>query len=372
MTVAARSCRTRTSSLRPRPRRRVDRAERADRAAAGSGERNAEVGDDPELADRGAVPHERVGAGVLDHAAAAATGSRAGRRSGRAGSPACEPHGCFGPTQLAKWSWSSSTTVISATGTSSSEAASRVARSNSSRAAASYRCVERGRRVAPVRTPCGGRGCAMAELLPENTLARLSSGDVPEGDALHRAALRLQPLVGQRLEVESPNPRAQATQVAPRVDGRVLESVEAVGKNLLLRFEGGLVVRSHLRMTGRWRIEPRGKARTRAAVARAPRRDARGRALERAGADARDAESPAARPGRARGRSSTSTAAVARLRGAGDLWLGEALQDQRLVAGIGNMWMAEALWSIRVSPWVRVRDVDDDVLARRRRARPGG
>ena len=31
-----------------------------------------------------------------------------------------------------------------------------------------------------------------------------------------------------------------------------LERVEAVGKNLLLGFEGGLVVRSHLRMTGRW------------------------------------------------------------------------------------------------------------------------
>ena len=39
---------------------------------------------------------------------------------------------------------------------------------------------------------------------------------VPEGDALHRAALRLQPLVGQRLEVESPNPRGQATGVARR------------------------------------------------------------------------------------------------------------------------------------------------------------
>ncbi len=54
--------------------------------------------------------------------------------------------------------------------------------------------------------------------------------------------------------------------------------------------------------------------------------------------------------------------AVARLRGAGDLWLGEALQDQRLVAGIGNMWMAEALWSVRASPWLRVRDAEDDVL----------
>ena len=85
---------------------------------------------------------------------------------------------------------------------------------------------------------------------------------MPEGDSVHRAARRLQPLVGQRLEVESPNPRAQATGIAPRIDGRVLESVEAVGKNLLLRFEDGIVVRSHLRMTGRWQLEPRGKPRT--------------------------------------------------------------------------------------------------------------
>ncbi|MFN2624398.1 MAG: DNA-formamidopyrimidine glycosylase family protein, partial [Chthoniobacterales bacterium] len=46
------------------------------------------------------------------------------------------------------------------------------------------------------------------------------------------------------------------------LDGRLLESVEAVGKNLLLHFEGGLVLRSHLRMTGRWRVEPRGARRT--------------------------------------------------------------------------------------------------------------
>ena len=55
-------------------------------------------------------------------------------------------------------------------------------------------------------------------------------------------------------------------------------------------------------------------------------------------------------------------AAVARLRGAGDRSLGEALQDQRLVAGIGNMWMAEALWTIQVSPWLRVADATDDEL----------
>ena len=62
--------------------------------------------------------------------------------------------------------------------------------------------------------------------------------------------------------MEAPHPRAQATQVWERGSTAiVLESVEAVGKNLLLRFEGGLVLRSHLRMSGRWRVEPRGAAR---------------------------------------------------------------------------------------------------------------
>ena len=76
---------------------------------------------------------------------------------------------------------------------------------------------------------------------------------MPEGDALHRVAASLQPLVGERIEAESPNPRGEATGVARVVDGRVLERVEAVGKHLLLHFEGDVVLRSHLRMTGRWR-----------------------------------------------------------------------------------------------------------------------
>src|SRR5260221_10718991 len=80
---------------------------------------------------------------------------------------------------------------------------------------------------------------------------------MPEGDSLHRAARRLQLLAGQRVEVETPHPRASGKQLAERLDGRLLESVEAVGKNLLLRFEGGLVLRSHLRMTGRWRVVTR-------------------------------------------------------------------------------------------------------------------
>ena len=66
---------------------------------------------------------------------------------------------------------------------------------------------------------------------------------MPEGDTLHRAARRLQALVGQRISAESPNPRGRVTRVAETVDGRTLESVEAIGKNLRLRFSGGIVVR---------------------------------------------------------------------------------------------------------------------------------
>src|SRR3954467_15601176 len=84
------------------------------------------------------------------------------------------------------------------------------------------------------------------------------SAPVPEGDSLHRAARRLQVLVGDRVTADSPNPRGRATGVAAQVDGRRLESVEAVGKNLILRFEGGVTVRSHLRMSGSWRVRAAG------------------------------------------------------------------------------------------------------------------
>src|SRR5882757_6689359 len=83
------------------------------------------------------------------------------------------------------------------------------------------------------------------------------SGAMPEGDAIHRAAMRLQVLAGQRVEVETPHPRAATKGLAERLNGRLLESVEAVGKNVLLHFEGGLVLRSHLRMNGRWRVASR-------------------------------------------------------------------------------------------------------------------
>lgn len=183
---------------------------------------------------------------------------------------------------------------------------------------------------------------------------------MPEGDTLHRAAHRLQALVGQRIEAEAPHPRARAEGVAERIDGRTLESVEAVGKNLLLRFSGGVVVRSHLRMSGRWSVRPRGERRTgrpwlvlrgersEGVLWNGPVLELHARALSRLGPDILE------RPPRI-------DDMLARLRRADPgRWFGEALLDQTLVAGIGNMWLAEALWAARVSPWRRLRDVPED------------
>jgi endonuclease-8 len=39
--------------------------------------------------------------------------------------------------------------------------------------------------------------------------------------------------------------------------------------------------------------------------------------------------------------------------------IGDALLDQRTVAGIGNIWKAEGCWEARVDPWRAVRDVSD-------------
>jgi endonuclease VIII len=171
---------------------------------------------------------------------------------------------------------------------------------------------------------------------------------MPEGDALHRAARRLSVLVGERVEAESPHPRAQVTGVAPRIDGRRLEAVEAVGKNLFLRFEGGITVRSHLRMSGRWRVEPRGGAR----VGR-PWLVLRGGAHEAVlwNGPVLEVVSRALRLG-----PDVLTDELSRVRLHGTI--GEALLDQRQVSGIGNVWRCEALWHAHVSPWAAAEDVD--------------
>ena len=186
---------------------------------------------------------------------------------------------------------------------------------------------------------------------------------MPEGDSLHRAAQRLQVLVGERVEVETPHPRAAVKGLAQRLDGRRLERVEAVGKNLLLHFEGGLVLRSHLRMKGRWRVERRGAVRAGKPwlVLRGAEREAvlwNGAVLELVGARGAPRLGPDIL-----GEPPDYETMLVRLRGGSrEREIGDAVLDQRLVAGIGNVWKAEALWQARVSPWRRLEDVDEAEL----------
>jgi len=188
---------------------------------------------------------------------------------------------------------------------------------------------------------------------------------MPEGDSLHRAARRLQALVGERVSVETPHPRAAALGVAGTLDGRRLESVEAVGKNLLLTFEGGLALRSHLRMTGRWQVRERGArgwtgkpwlvlraSAHEALLWNGPVLELTGRAVRRLGPDIL-ADPPELERMVENLRAEHPTRE-----------LGDALLDQRLVAGIGNLWKAEALWRARVSPWVPLGEASDEELER--------
>jgi endonuclease-8 len=186
---------------------------------------------------------------------------------------------------------------------------------------------------------------------------------MPEGDSLHRAARRLRVLVGERIRAESPHPRGAATGVAEQVDGRRLLAVDAVGKNLLLRFEGGVVLRSHLRMRGRWRVLPRGAPRqgtpwlvlrgdaSEAVLWNGPVLELTARHVARLGPDVLAPDPDLERM-------------VENLRREPGRELGDALLDQRHVAGIGNVWKTEALWSARLSPWRTVGELSDEELLR--------
>ena len=185
---------------------------------------------------------------------------------------------------------------------------------------------------------------------------------MPEGDALHRAARRLQPLVGERVEVETPNPRAQVGRIAERLDGRCLLSVEAVGKNLLLTFEGGVVLRSHLRMSGRWSLVPRGATRRgrpwlvlrgsryEGVQWNGPVLELHARGIRGLGPDVLAAEPDLGRMVQNLRRDDQGRA------------VGDALLDQRHVAGIGNKWKAEALWAVELSPWRPLAETSDAEL----------
>jgi endonuclease-8 len=196
---------------------------------------------------------------------------------------------------------------------------------------------------------------------------------MPEGDTILRAANRIRPVLEGVVpdEIVTPQPRHARDRWPERLAGRRVERVEPYGKHLFVRFEGGLALHSHLRMTGAWAVYPHG-ARWR----RAPRRAwlvlrARGHEvvefdgpvleLMTEGRTRFDQRLAALGPDVLAPNRFDGDRFLRRLRGDDPTReIGDALLDQRIVAGLGNIWKAEGCWGAGVDPWRRVRDVTDE------------
>ena len=197
-----------------------------------------------------------------------------------------------------------------------------------------------------------------------------------EGDTIHRTARALQEALGDKAitEVRVPNPRSPLRRQGGRVDelrGSTMVGAEARGKHLLLHFDCGLALHSHLGMRGSWRISGKGSTGDRRAwvVLSVPgveaaeldgshlelRRESEVRSnpqLRSLGPDVLAGDFDAA-------------AGVAALRGADQSrQIGEVLLDQRVLAGIGNIYKSEGCWSARIDPWRPLSALDDEDLSR--------
>src|ERR687895_1708147 len=86
---------------------------------------------------------------------------------------------------------------------------------------------------------------------------------MPEGDTIHYLASKIRPVLEGRVpdEIATPHPRFGRDRWPERLAGKAVRSVDAYGKHLFLRFEGRLVIHSHLRMTGAWRVREAGTPR---------------------------------------------------------------------------------------------------------------
>ncbi len=194
-----------------------------------------------------------------------------------------------------------------------------------------------------------------------------------EGDTILRIARRLGArLGGEALSVRTPGQRRPDGMPASELDGRTLERAESRGKHLILHFDGGLALHSHLGMRGSWHLyEDGGRW-------RGPARDA-WIALAGGGAEAvnfggskmrivrevqLDRDPRLARLGPdVLANDFDPRLVAARIRSAGpDLKLGDALLGQRLVAGIGNIFRSEGCFAAGIDPRTPTGAISDEEL----------
>ena len=196
---------------------------------------------------------------------------------------------------------------------------------------------------------------------------------MPEGDTIFRAAGTLhRALAGAAVvRFESAFPALTRVHEDAPLTGRTVESVRSVGKHILMRFSGGLILRTHMRMNGSWHIyRPgerwrRSRHDMRVLVASAEfeavgfnipvaeftgERDlARHDELCRLGPDvlAEHFEAPEA---------------IRRIRAQASTPIADVLLNQRIIAGLGNVYKSEVLFACGINPFALVRSLDDAAL----------
>jgi|SRR5580698_449185 endonuclease-8 len=178
---------------------------------------------------------------------------------------------------------------------------------------------------------------------------------MPEGDTVWRTARQLQDALAGRVLTRSDFrvPRYATVSLA----GRAVAEAISRGKHLLIRVDGDVTVHTHLKMDGSWRISP---------ASAYPLRDHRIRLVlanetwQAVGQQlgivevirtSRESQAVGHLGPDLLGPDWDQAEAVRRLAAAPDRAIGEALMDQRNLAGIGNVYKAEILFLRGLSPW---------------------
>jgi endonuclease VIII len=186
---------------------------------------------------------------------------------------------------------------------------------------------------------------------------------MPEGDVVWRTAEDLhQALAGRELTRSDFRVPRFAT---ADLTGRAVTATVSRGKHLLTRVEGDITVHTHLKMEGSWRVSPAADFPLRdhkirlilansqwqavgylLGIVELIRTSKEDRALGHLGPDLLGPDWDAA-------------AAVSRLTAQPDRTIGEALLDQRNLAGMGTIYRAETLFLRGINPWRPVGEVTD-------------
>jgi endonuclease VIII len=198
---------------------------------------------------------------------------------------------------------------------------------------------------------------------------------MPEGDSIFRAAAALQRALagGTVSHFASVFPALNRVDESTPIAGRSVTRVEARGKHLLMHFSGGLVLRTHMRMSGSWHIyRPQEAWQRSRAQMRILLETAQFQAVAFLVHEAEwlNGEAALERSALARlgpdvlGPSFDPQHAAQRIRAQAGRPICDALLDQRVLAGIGNVYKSELLFLARVHPLTAAQTLDEATTAK--------